>query len=139
MLKLRMLVEALNADLGKQLSIQVVHNAAQEITRIEVDSDDTGLRNLDDGAILDSLFLIFNISALRLLIASDLNILPLWLDVLALNEIYISCSDDELDSLTEISEKLSEFGLRAGRLILGEPALDRDDIVIRFSYMRIGG
>lgn len=132
-----MLVEALSADLGQQLSIQTVHNAAQDITCIEVEHNDSALRDMDEGTIPDSLFLVFNVSSLRLLLESDPTILLLWLDVLALDEIYISCPEGELDRLTEISNKLYELGLRAGRLILGEPAVGRDNLVTHFKYMRV--
>lgn len=133
--KLKMLIEALSADLAPQLSIQTVHNAAQDFTCIEVECNDSASRDLDEGAISDSLFLIFDISALRLLLETDPKILPLWLDVLVLDGIYISCLEGELDGLTAISDKLYELGLRVGRLILGEPAVDRDNLITHFTYM----
>lgn len=129
-----MLIEALSTDLASQLSIQTVHNAAQDFTRIEVECNDSASRDLDEGAISDSLFLVFDISALRLLLEADPKILPLWLDVLALDGIYISCLEGELDSLPAISDKLYELGLRIGRLILGEPAVGRDNLMTHFTY-----
>lgn len=132
--KLKMLIEALSTDLASQLSIQTVHNAAQDFTRIEVECNDSASRDLDEGAISDSLFLVFDISALRLLLEADPKILPLWLDVLALDGIYISCLEGELDSLPAISDKLYDLGLRIGRLILGEPAVGRDNLMTHFTY-----
>lgn len=136
--KLQMLVAELPVEVARRQCIRVVYDDAQDVVYVEVKLGDRTAVDMESSEISGPVFLVFQLSALQLLLESDPNRLQLWLALLDLREFYVYFTDRERGELLNMTGSLQEMGLRTGGVVLGVPAVEWDELMLCFRMSETG-
>lgn len=127
-----MLINALPEEAAQQHCVQVVYDDIQDVACIEVKLGDKRSLSIEHATMPSTVFLVFELTALHLLLELDSNVLRFWLNVLDLREIYIYFTEQQRDDILAMAAKLQKLGMSSGSLVLGVPATEAHELMLRF-------